>query len=151
MSIPRSTEKSATDRFWDRFIERITKQGVKQSQARWYVFRAEQYIKAFPGKRLAAHTVEDINGYLESLGRPNESDKPGKAAERDRITDWQFAQIVDALQNLLLMAGAASAAEVDWSFWRASARSLPSDHPTIARENSPPKAEAVSGARFNKT
>ncbi len=104
MAIEGTTNNSAACYFWDRFIERLNKHGVKQCNARWYVIRAEQYIKAFPDKRLAEHTVEDVNGYLESAGRLY------------RLKDWQFVQMVDAIRNLLRTAGTALASEVDWEF-----------------------------------
>lgn len=127
---------SAIERFWDRFIARLLKQGVKATAARWYVIRAEHYLKAFPDKRLADHTAEDVAGYLQSLGR------------QGTIAEWQFVQVIDALQNLFQTAGVASADQVDWAFWRGSARTLTPNHPTIAREAGPMTDEPVSGARF---
>lgn len=114
--------KSSVDRFWDRFIDRAQNNGVKQPALRWHVHHAEAYLKAFPDKRLARHSLQDVTGYLEQLGR------------LDRIADWQFVQIVDAVENLLITAGAAVASEVDWGYWRDSRRTLHDQHPTIARE-----------------
>jgi integrase len=56
---------------------------------------------------------------------------------------------------LLVTVRAPVAEEVDWGFWRDSARTLGSDHPTIAREAAPvhtgPINDApVSGARFKE-
>jgi integron integrase len=85
-----------------------------------------------------------VDGYLEQTGR------------LDGIADWQFMQIVDAIQNLLETAKAPVAAEVDWEFWRASARTLEVNHPTIAREAAPPVQAAgesdppLSGARLKQ-
>ena len=42
------TGTSAVDRFWDQFIDFISKNGVKTSSLRWYVQHAEQYIKDQP-------------------------------------------------------------------------------------------------------
>lgn len=66
------------------------------------------------------------------------------------MEDWQFVQMVDGVENLLRTAWAPVAAEVDWSFWRDSARSIGRDHPTLARESVPGAGEEapVSGARF---
>ena len=36
--------------------------GVKEQAVRWYVIRVGHYTKAFPDKRLAEHTAEEING-----------------------------------------------------------------------------------------
>ncbi|MEA3465074.1 MAG: hypothetical protein U9R29_03570 [Thermodesulfobacteriota bacterium] len=41
-------------RFWDRFIALVRRNNVKEPFDRWYVIRAEEYIKAYEGKRLAA-------------------------------------------------------------------------------------------------
>lgn len=134
----RTTSNTAADRFWNRFIDRAERNGVKEPALRWHVLRAEQYLKAFPDKRLAEHSAGDVTGYFESVGRIG------------GIADWQFEQIVDAIQNLLLTAGVATVDEVDWAYWRDSARALPSDHPTIARGGGSPNAEPVSGARFKE-
>jgi len=69
MSNERTTADRAVARFWDRFVERARKNGVKEPALRWHVRRAEAYLKAFPGKRLAEHTREDVVGYLEQAGR----------------------------------------------------------------------------------
>ncbi|MCB2182226.1 MAG: hypothetical protein KQH63_09390 [Desulfobulbaceae bacterium] len=59
--------------------------------ARWYVIRAGQYIQAHHGKKLAEHDGDDITNYLKEI------------EGLDRIQDWQFRQIVDALQQLFLL------------------------------------------------
>jgi hypothetical protein len=59
------TSNDLVEKFWDKYIILLNKQGVKESAARWYVKRAEDYIKSFPDKKLAQHTAEDITGYLE--------------------------------------------------------------------------------------
>ncbi len=117
-----STDKNVA-RFWENYVEKLRQRGVKQSAMRWYVLRAEEYIKATNGKRLAVQEATDVTHYLEKMGR------------KDRILDWQFRQIVDAIQNLLETAGAGCLHAVDWEYWRNSAHSLPESHPTVAREN----------------
>ena len=116
-----TTENAAKERFWDQFIARAHQSGVKENALRWHVRRAEAYLAAFPDKRLKQHTREDVDGYLAQMGR------------LDEIDDWQFAQIVEAIQNLLETAKSPVAAEMDWAFWQASARTLEANHPTIAR------------------
>jgi hypothetical protein len=100
-----TTPQSAVDRFWDRFIDRARKSGVKEPAIRWHVRRAEQYTKAFAGKRLAEHSVQDVTGYLEGVGRIG------------RIEDWQFVQVIDAVENLLITAGTPVARGLDWAYW----------------------------------
>jgi hypothetical protein len=131
-----TTSKVVIKRFWDRFVDRARGNGVKGAALRWHVLRAEEYLKAFPDRRLSEHSAEDVTGYLEGVGR------------KDGIADWQFVQIVDAIQNLLQTAGVAVADEVDWMYWRDSTRALAAGHPTIAREGGSAGDEPVSGARF---
>ncbi|MCG8549192.1 MAG: hypothetical protein MI799_02180 [Desulfobacterales bacterium] len=90
--------------------------GIKNNVIRWYVIRAEQYIKAFSDKRLTDHGPKDVEGYLAQQGRT------------DGIEDWQFRQVVDAIQNLFAMLGVAWLPEVDWTFWMDSATSLTKSH-----------------------
>jgi len=138
MTANRPTPPTAVDRFWERFIARARKDGVKDSAVRWYVHHAERYLKAVSGKRPAGHSPQDVTEYLEGVGR------------QGRIPDWQFAQIVDAVRILLRTARAAVANEVDWGWWRHSAQSLEAQHPTIALEvasGSEPSTASVSGAR----
>lgn len=138
-----TTRTTAVDRFWSRFIDLAQHNGVKDTTVRWYVWHAERYLKALAGKRLAEHTGADVTGYLESVGRIG------------GMEDWQFRQIVDAVQMLLTTANANVVGEVDWAYWRDSARTLAPDHPTIARER-PGLAGAsavqppISGARFKE-
>ncbi|WP_207168536.1 hypothetical protein [Thiocystis violacea] len=89
------------------------------------------------------HSAQDVAGYLERVGR------------LDRISDWQFEQIVNAIQNLLETARAPVVDEIDWEYWRDSARTLTPDHPTIARESPPAQIRSgrekpVSGAHFKE-
>jgi len=138
MSGTQTTSKSAESRFWERFLDRARKNGVKDSALRWHVLRAEQYLKAFPDKRLAEHSAEDVTDYSEEAGR------------KGGIADWQFEQVVDAIQTLLRTADAQVAEEVDWMYWHDSARRLGERHPTIAREAAAEHDQPVSGARFKE-
>ncbi|MDG4597756.1 MAG: integron integrase [Candidatus Contendobacter sp.] len=121
-----SSSTNAVRRFWDRYLELLHKQGVKPPADRWFVIRAEAYIKATAERRLMEHTPADIHRYLSNLGGI------------DRISDWQFRQSVDAIQKLFELVGVPWLREVDWDFWRDSARTLPANHPTIARVSNPP-------------
>ena len=69
---------------WDRFIERLREQGVKEPFVRWQVIRAEQFIKASK-KRLEELEPNDVNRYLEAVGK------------KGNLNDWQFRQVVDAI------------------------------------------------------
>ena len=115
-----SDQTSATSRFWDKYIQYIIDQGVKQSTTRWYVIRVEQYIKAFSKKRLSDHRPEDVAIYFKEQGR------------KGKIKDWQFQQTVDAIQNLFTMLDTPWLSEVDWKYWMDSSSSLSENHSTIA-------------------
>jgi len=139
MDATSSRNTDPVERFWDRFIENLIKQGAREPFLRWYVRRAEHYRKSHSDKKLARHTADDVNGYMENLGR------------KGKLKDWQFLQAVDAIQNLFVTAGIKEIAGVDWNYWRDSARSLTADHATIAREPVPDDpAEVVSGVNHKK-
>jgi len=117
-----SSQTDAVKSFWDNYANFIINQGVKGGQVRWYVIRAEQYIQAFPEKHLAAHGPEEVKTFLEKQGRTG------------RLSDWQFRQVVDAIQNLFKMLGVSWIGEIDWKHWKEESAVLPLSHPTIARE-----------------
>jgi integron integrase len=107
---------------WDRYVANIRAQGVKPTAVRWSVLRAAQYLRTVAPKPLAEHTPQDVPASLETLGRGS------------TMTDWQYRQTVQAIQHLLRLSAAAGTQQFDWDYWKASARPLPSNHPTIARE-----------------
>ncbi|MFQ5643753.1 MAG: integron integrase [Thiogranum sp.] len=112
----------AASRFWDQYISKTATYNVPEGARRWYVRHAEAFIKAQSGRRLSTLTAEDIEHYLKMKGR------------NEKLTDWQFRQLVDALR--ILFTGVVSSAwanSFDWAGWKAGARELPADHATIAR------------------
>ena len=107
-------------------MARIQALGIKPTIVRWYVIRTEPSLRTVTHQQLADHTPQDVTAYLEKLGRPG------------RMTDWQYRQTVEAIQQALCLAGVVWAPQFDWAYWKASARTLPASHPTIAREVPPP-------------
>jgi integron integrase len=89
--------------------------------ARWYVIRVEHYISYYKDKRIVTHCPADVDRYLAKQG------------ENSKIQDWQFRQIVDAIQNLFAMLKVKWLDEVDWQHWMTSV-SLSASHPSIARD-----------------
>ena len=73
-------------------------------------------------KHIAEHEPEDAISHLKKLGRIGS------------ITDWQFRQSVDAIQNLFAMLEVPWLQEVDWQEWMDSSKALSENHPTIARQ-----------------
>ena len=117
--------------FWDRYLTLLQAAGIKPDQARWYVLRVEQYLKAHPDLALADHGPEHLGGWFEGLGRES------------RLKDWQFLQVIEALRWLFVdLQQCAWANGFDWQYWRNSARALLPEHPTLARE------QGLRGARL---
>lgn len=99
---------------------------IPSKQHSFYVLRANQFIKSGDGRHPGELQSEDIIEILGQLGRD------------DKLADWQFTQLVDAVRILLsINLASPEAAKVDWSYWTASARSVSGDHATTAREHSP--------------
>ena len=73
---------------WDGFLEAVRAQGVRAPYDRWYVIRGEQYLKAYPDTPLSMHRPDEVNAYLTAIGR------------QGSLKDWQFRQVVDALEAL---------------------------------------------------
>ena len=72
-----------------------------------------------------SRSARDVEGYLAELGK------------RTELKEWQFRQAVDAIQILFGLVGVDWLDQVDWNQWRASARPLERDHPTVARDYAP--------------
>ncbi|MGH8594981.1 MAG: pentapeptide repeat-containing protein [Gammaproteobacteria bacterium] len=116
-------------RFWDGFLEVVRAQGVRAPFDRWYVIRAEQYLKTYPEMPLSRHRPEEVGAYLEEIGR------------KGSLKDWQFRQVVDSLEALFCkLVVAPWAGQFDWGYWKDSSRSLEPDHATIARDGPLPRA-----------
>ena len=96
--------------FWSRYTQLLHDQGIKPPFDRWHVLRAEAFIKAFPGRRLAELGPEDVAGYLSETGRDG------------ALKPWQFRQVVDAIRILYSVVHTEWAAGFDWDFWLASAK-----------------------------
>jgi hypothetical protein len=75
----------------------------------WYVKRAEAFPRSAP-RRLSERAPGDVEAFFRSFGR-----KPG-------LKDWQFRQIFDATRTLMEVARVPWRGEVDWDYWRDSAR-----------------------------
>ncbi|GMQ97402.1 MAG: hypothetical protein BMS9Abin15_1121 [Gammaproteobacteria bacterium] len=131
-----SKSEPAIQRFWDKYIILLGKQGIKPAQCRWYVRRIEQYISNYSNQKLVTHTPEQVSSYLHMLGRQ----RP--------LEDWQFVQAVRALQVLfckLLVADWAD--DFDWDHWIDAAQSLEPGHVTLARESGRSVSDMLAESR----
>jgi len=94
----------AASRFWDKYILKTASYNAPERTRRWYVRHAEVFIKAQSGRRLSTLTADDIEHYLKEKGRS------------EKLTDWQFKQLVDALRILFIgVVSSAWADKFDWS------------------------------------
>ena len=110
-------------RFWEKYIVKLKTYGIKPNMVHWHVNHVAQYIHAFPDRRLATHTVQDVEHYLQDKGR-----KAG-------LKDLQFQQMVMALQVLFVeLVKASWAPDFPWQHWIDGAHELPASHATVARD-----------------
>lgn len=129
MSLANPCPPTCSAEIWGRFLEALSGQRIKQKQWRWYAYRVERYLRTISSKPPEQHVREDVVGYLEALG------------VNGGLEDWQYAQVVEALQILFSRAVRPSGAkEMDWGHWKDSARRLGPRHPTVARESEPERA-----------
>jgi integron integrase len=107
-----------------------------------YVRFVEAFLRDLGPKSLAELTRDRITDYLRRLSTDT------------KLTDWQFRQVVDALQLLLVdLAQVSAGKEVDWDYWREGAKDLGIHHPTLAKEQAPGDriAAGVSGPAFARS
>ncbi|MFV2061187.1 MAG: integron integrase [Gammaproteobacteria bacterium] len=110
-------------RFWEKYIEKTKRYGVKKGVERWYVKHAEDYIKAHRGVKLIEHLAQNVEQYLKVKGRSK------------WLLDWQFQQVVTSIEILFRdMVKIPWAVQFPWDEWSAFAEELKSSHPTIARD-----------------
>ncbi|MDH5767203.1 MAG: integron integrase, partial [Gammaproteobacteria bacterium] len=114
---------NSVSRFWDKYIIKTKAYGIKGSAVRWYVRHAEDYIKSYPGIRLAQHSKQDVDKFFEEKGR------------NPRITDWQFKQVIVAVKLLFTeMVILPWSNEYPWNDWLDRADSINTNHDTVARD-----------------
>lgn len=119
---PRSRSIS---RFWHNYLSILDKSSVPEGCRPWYRKHVERYIRAHQALRLSEHTEAHVDDYLAGIGRTA------------NLPEWQFRQVVDALRLLFTQIVTVDWADsFDWAQWLAFARTLESDHVTLARDAS---------------
>jgi len=112
----------AITRFWDKYIAKTVTYDVPERARMWYVKRVEHFIKSFPETRLQSISSDDLTNYLKEIGRKSD------------CQDWQFRQVVDALQILFVdIVESQWSVDFDWQDWMGRSQELPTTHGTIAR------------------
>jgi integron integrase len=116
-------DDSAISRFWENYTSKLESYNIKPAVRQWYVRHAQHYIAANQERRLASHSETDLEKYLQDKGRNPD------------LKEWQFRQIVQALQVLFVeFVKPAWAGTFPWQERMTSARALPADHATVARD-----------------
>jgi integron integrase len=134
MSLGKSpAHQISVDRFWDNYLIILKKNAIPKNSIPWYRKHAEAYIKVNKSTPLSNQTGQDIDCYLNAKGRLPE------------LKEWQFRQIADAIRLLFTELIQPQWSEsYDWFQWRAFARELEPDHPTLMRDADPDSLVAPS-------
>jgi len=128
-----SSRQASVDRFWSNYLFILKKNAVPKSSIPWYRKHAEAYIKANKSTPLSNQTARDIECYLNAKGRLS------------GLKEWQFRQIADAVRLLFTELIQPEWSEsYDWFQWRAFARELEPDHPSLMRDADPKTLVAPS-------
>jgi len=115
--------QNAIDRFWRNYLSLLEKHSIPKRSQSWYRKHTQKYIDAHKDVRLADHLPDNIDRYLNAKGRLS------------GLAEWRFRQIADALRLLFCeLVQPQWAAEYDWFKWRAFARDLEPDHPSLMRD-----------------
>jgi len=133
---PRRRENGAPSN-WDRYTDLLTRKSVPEKARPWYVRHVEGFLKAIHPCALSELTGSRVTDYIQ------------QEAIGSRLSDWQFRQFVDALHILLVdLARVPAGKAVDWDYWKAGARTLEPDHPTLAKAQAP---GSVASPRFARS
>lgn len=114
------------NRFWHNYLSLLEKHSIPVKARSWYRKHVREYISFYQGVKLQQHLPRHLDDYLSAKGRMVE------------LPEWQFRQIADALRLLFKdQIRPKWAADYDWYQWRAFARELEADHPTLMRDGNP--------------
>lgn len=104
---------------------------------RWYVARVEAFLKEAKPESVRTVTEQEVKEYFNQKSRDT------------TLEDWQYGQVVDAIQILLVdLAHAPAASGVDWDYWKEGARALGDRHPTVAADSDPADSVQRKGLKY---
>ena len=107
---------------WDAYRQRLAKNNIKQNAQRWYVFRVEALLKAYPEKSISEITAIDVGEFLQKL------------TQNPAVKDWQILQAIDAIQILCTeVLDRKCFSQVNWDDYRLSVKTIDTSHDTLAR------------------
>jgi len=113
-----SIPSKAILRFWDKYINTLYKHGVKPNADRWYVIRAEEYIRSLSHKRLSDQNPEDLAIYLK------------EKLQSTALQMWQRQQMVDAIRYLFVIAKVPWVEQFNWDASKYSNSTSPAQLPS---------------------
>ena len=110
--------------FWRKYAQHLSSARVSPAAKKWYSKHAQDYIRAHPGSNPRDFTVESISEYLDL------------ASKNERLSDWQFQQLVHAIEILVCRQLQIDSGErIDWSHWKYNAFQINQNHATLAANN----------------
>ncbi len=131
-----SLRQHSVERFWANYLFVLEKNSVSKQSMQWYRKHVEAYIRESNNRPLVQHSGSDIDRYLNAKGRLS------------GLPEWKFRQIANALRLLFTdLVGAQWSRSYDWDQWRAFARELEPDHPSLMRDADPSSLVAPSSNR----
>ena len=110
------------------YLDCLATESIPPKHRPYYVLRVNQFVEAMVDLDPASLDESRIGELLASFGR------------RTHLTDWQFAQLVDAVRIFLVTyLKLAPASRIDWAGWKSAARSPSTDHASAsaARQSRP--------------
>lgn len=121
---------------WDIYLSALLDRKIPQHHHRWYVRHLKSFQNFLRKKNLRLDQVSasDLVSFLKK-----------KSTEKS-LEDYIFHQLVESLEIYYAdIIRPAWLGDVDWVFWRESAKQLPENHATIARSVAPKSVVALSG------
>jgi integron integrase len=120
---------------WDQYVTLLERERVPEKARPHYVRFVEAFLRDVRPKSLSELSGKDVTEYFEQLSRKGD------------LADWQFRQVVDAIQLLLVdLAQVSVGKQVDWDYWKEAVKTLSPHHPTLAKEQAPGDRIATLGA-----
>ena len=91
---------------WHRYLALLSQKNISQPSQRWYVQHVEQFLDHFHHRNVSSISKDEVEAYLE------------RASQQTKLQNWQFKQLVTALQILLVDLVSSDAGKgIDWRYW----------------------------------
>lgn len=124
---------------WDQYASLLERNRVPEKARPHYVRFVEAFLRDLRPASLSTLTGAQVTAYLK------------RVSSDSKLADWQFRQVVDAIQLLLVdLAQVSAVKQVDWDYWKEASKTLAAHHSTLAKELAPGDriAAGVAGPTF---